>query len=607
MQTDGERWPPTRLLRLEHPKVGRHQLGRAGFQQTIDGRADFVRIQLIRQFLDTPLPVMRHSDAVEEIDEEILMAFEQPDLEDVFRRAVARLQLDRFDHPVDLRVQRLPLDEDGSEPALVGQGNQGSLVNVSVVFPEAAEDILRKLGGHGLEQLKGSHGIGSGAAWTSSSKQPPFSQGNRFFKAACDSHGSPLRSRQRPDMPEAQPNPTPRIETDVAILGGGIAALWTAHVLRDAGFGVAVFTNADWGAGQTLAAQGVIHGGLKYALGGKLTDSSEALAAMPGRWRQSLAGKGEIDLRGVTVLSPSQILWSLPQVLSKVVAFFGSQSLRNRAGALAREDYPPPFQHPDYRGQLFELDEMVVDPVTLVAALAGPLQDCARKWNGTASWNTDPAGRITEAVFPDASGRPVTLRARHWVLAAGAGNGDLLRSMGRQGPAMQLRPLHQVIIRSRRLPPLFSVCIGTGIKPPVVTTTHIASDGTPLWYVGGDLAETGVERSESAQIDFARARFRELLPWLDLADAGWATLRVDRAEPRTGSGERPPGAFVDHRENVFTVWPTKLALAPDLASQVHHLLRNAEPHPSGRVTGLEAFNLHVPAPAKAPWDFPSAS
>jgi len=401
-------------------------------------------------------------------------------------------------------------------------------------------------------------------------------------------------------MPELSPIQT--VNTGVVILGGGIAALWTAHLLRRAGHSVVVLTNSDWGAGQTLAAQGVIHGGLKYALGGKLTDSSEALAAMPDRWRKSLAGEGEVDLRGVTVLSETQILWSLPQVVSKVVAFFGSQALRNRAGALPRKDFPAPFDTPSYRGQLFELGEMVVDPVSLVATLAAPLDGCSRKWGGSAEWREDESGRITEAIFPDASGQLVSLRAHHWVLAAGAGNAALLQSMGRDAPAMQLRPLHQVVIRSAKLPPLYSVCIGTGPKPPVVTTTHTASDGTRLWYVGGDLAETGVDRSETAQIDYARSRFKELLPWLDLQGAEWGTIRVDRAEPHTGTGDRPPGAYVHHQGNVVTVWPTKLALAPNLASQVLAIVQNSGGKPSEVAPELGTLNLPGPAVGKAPWD-----
>ena len=85
------------------------------------------------------------------------------------------------------------------------------------------------------------------------------------------------------------------IEVDVVVIGGGVAALWTANALRSAGHSVIVLTNGPIGEGQSLAAQGVIHGGLKYAVTGKLTDSSEALADMPARWLAALRGEGLQD------------------------------------------------------------------------------------------------------------------------------------------------------------------------------------------------------------------------------------------------------------------------------------------------------------------------
>ena len=99
---------------------------------------------------------------------------------------------------------------------------------------------------------------------------------------------------------------------DTVILGGGVAALWTANVLKAAGQSVLVLTNAPLGSGQTLAAQGVIHGGLKYAVGGKLTDSSVALAGMPSRWLAAMRGEGPVDLSGAKLLSDHQLMWSLP-------------------------------------------------------------------------------------------------------------------------------------------------------------------------------------------------------------------------------------------------------------------------------------------------------
>ena len=82
-------------------------------------------------------------------------------------------------------------------------------------------------------------------------------------------------------------------QRDVIVFGGGVAGLWILNALAAKGYDALLMTDRELGAGQTLAAQGVIHGGLKYALGGKLSDSSEALKAMPDRWRDCLAGRGD--------------------------------------------------------------------------------------------------------------------------------------------------------------------------------------------------------------------------------------------------------------------------------------------------------------------------
>ena len=55
------------------------------------------------------------------------------------------------------------------------------------------------------------------------------------------------------------------IQTDIAIIGGGIAGLWLLNRLRDQGFCAILFESDAIGAGQTGVAQGIIHGGMKYA------------------------------------------------------------------------------------------------------------------------------------------------------------------------------------------------------------------------------------------------------------------------------------------------------------------------------------------------------
>ena len=387
---------------------------------------------------------------------------------------------------------------------------------------------------------------------------------------------------------------------DTVILGGGVAALWTANVLKAAGQSVLVLTNAPLGSGQTLAAQGVIHGGLKYAVGGKLTDSSEALAGMPSRWLAAMRGEGPVDLSSAKLLSDHQLMWSLPSVVSQVVSFFGSKALRGRSAAIAREDYPAVFDTPDYKGRLFRIDEPVVDPVSILRELARGVADETYlvDWGKNAQLETS-GGQIESIILTGEDGPTIAVRAGTYLLAAGAGNGELLTTLGITEPAMQRRPLHQVIVRKAGLPDFYSVCVGTGPKPPLVSTTHVDSAGRTVWYLGGDLAEQeGVARSEAEQIAFTQALLAKLMPWIDLTGAEWFTWRGDRAEPLTGTGDRPPGAYCRRVGNVLVAWPTKLALAPDLAEQV---LRETTKQAS---TSPPALPLPHPPLGTPPWDLP---
>ena len=60
----------------------------------------------------------------------------------------------------------------------------------------------------------------------------------------------------------------PTFHIDVAIIGGGIAGLWLLAQLRERGYGALLIESNQLGSGQTLCAQGIIHGGTKYRLRG---------------------------------------------------------------------------------------------------------------------------------------------------------------------------------------------------------------------------------------------------------------------------------------------------------------------------------------------------
>src|SRR5690606_9516637 len=74
-------------------------------------------------------------------------------------------------------------------------------------------------------------------------------------------------------------------DLDVLVVGGGIAGLWLLNRLVAAGYSAALIEKGDLGGGQTVHAQGIIHGGTKYNLRGRGSDSANALAAMPATWR----------------------------------------------------------------------------------------------------------------------------------------------------------------------------------------------------------------------------------------------------------------------------------------------------------------------------------
>lgn len=358
-----------------------------------------------------------------------------------------------------------------------------------------------------------------------------------------------------------------RVDVDAVIVGGGIAGMWTLVRLCAEGYNAVLLESDALGAGQTRYAQGIIHGGTKYALTGKLTASSEALSNMPALWRTCLAGGGEVDLSSATLISDAHYLWSTTSLASKITGFFASRVMRARTRALPPEQRPALFRHPDFRGSIYRLDEPVFDTISVLKAMAEPLMPALVAVNDD-SWKLQGSAIQFEAV----GGQVYEIGFGKLILMAGSGNAGLLSAAGLSRPAMQLRPLKMVMVRGGLTEAVFAHCMGAGINPRVTITSHSDRDGDIVWYLGGQLAEDGVRRSDDEQIAKAQRELAELIPWLSLDAAQWATLDIDRAEVRHPDGHRPDTFYVEQQGNIITAWPTKLALAPLLAQAVVDLL-----------------------------------
>lgn len=382
------------------------------------------------------------------------------------------------------------------------------------------------------------------------------------------------------------------VETDILILGGGIAGLWLNARLRGLGYSTVLLEQTALGGGQSLKSQGIIHGGTKYALHGALTGASEAIANMPQRWRDNLNGTGEIDLRGVRMLSDAHYLWSPGNLAGNLTSFFASKAVRGRADQVKGQDLPPVLQNPGFKGKVYRLNEIVLDTPSLIARLAELAGDSL-----AAARQITPFRQDGKLLGLDVDG--TAIHCQRLVLCAGAGNQALLETLGLQQPAMQLRPLHMVMVKAPSLSPLYAHCLGGGSKPRVTVTSHPAADGEWVWYLGGDLAEAeGVARNEEQQIAAARQELAKLLPWLDLTQAKWAVLRVARAEPAQAGRLRPDNAFLETRDNLLIGWPTKLALAPDLSDRVLEALHKDQLQPARHYSTLP---LPRPTLGHTPW------
>jgi glycerol-3-phosphate dehydrogenase len=353
------------------------------------------------------------------------------------------------------------------------------------------------------------------------------------------------------------------LSTDVLIVGAGVAGLWLNARLRRLGYSTLLVERATLGGGQSVKSQGIIHGGAKYALHGALSGASEAIADMPRRWREALAGSGELDLGGVRLLSEAHYLWSPGTLAGNLTSFFASKAVRGRVDQVKGEQLPPALQNPRFKGKVYRLAELVVDVPSLIARLAELAGDSL-----LAADQLEPlTGTDGQLLGLRVDGRDI--RAQRVVLSAGAGTEGLLRALGLEQPAMQRRPLHMVLAKGASLKPLYAHCLGGGPKPRMTVTTHPAANGEWVWYIGGDIAESeGVAREPQAQIEATQRELGQLLPWIDLSQVRWATLRIDRAEPAQSGLVRPDNAFLADSQGLLVGWPTNLALAPDFSDRV---------------------------------------
>lgn len=403
--------------------------------------------------------------------------------------------------------------------------------------------------------------------------------------------------------PSNTPSDMETLELDVVVIGGGIAGLWLLNRLNGQGYHCALLEKTALGSDQTLASQGMIHGGMKYTLAGGLSRASESIADMPAYWSRCLAGDGDVDLRAAKLLSEYFYFWSSDGLTSRLSTFFASRAVQGRMDKVAREDYPPLLDNPAFSGQVYRLQDIVLDVPSVLEALVEKSRERIFSLAGS-DYEWRRAKDSAELIIRSERGA-LRVRARQFVFTAGKGNAELLDALDVHKPQMQTRPLHQVWVKHNLDHRFFGHCLGADTTPRLSISTHPTADGAQVWSLGGSLAEAGVALSPDELIATAQKEIAELLPWVDQSGFQWMTRRIDRAEARQRNFLRPDKAFAkaaDGIANVIVGWPTKLTLAPNLANEVIQILNKRQIKPGmGETTVLQDL-LPLAELAPTPWD-----
>lgn len=398
---------------------------------------------------------------------------------------------------------------------------------------------------------------------------------------------------------------TPRIQpVDLVVLGAGIAGLWILDAATRAGLRAVGVETAAIGRGQSVAAQGIIHGGLKYTLRERDAGAAGSIRDMPSRWvgmHESPDGHGP-DLRPAVVSSPCTWIWRTDSLASRIGMLGARAALRSRPESVPASERPEVLA--SVPGQVLRVAEPVFETRSVLQAVSSPHQERLVRVAGPEGIEMSSRGGLVDTVALRDEHGEVRLAPRAVVLAAGTGNEGLLSRLGLDAGITQRRPLHMALVRAQELPRLHGHCVD-GNRTRVTVTSGYDSSGAVVWQLGGELAESGLDRTSSQQLARAASELEGVLPGFRpeaIDGLEWSTYRVDRAERRTGQGLRPDDATIEtfHDGRLIAAWPTKWALAPRLAARVLEALPAGDP--VSKVEPLDLRPLAAPEIAPYPWE-----
>ena len=385
-----------------------------------------------------------------------------------------------------------------------------------------------------------------------------------------------------------------KLKLDAVIFGGGVSGLWTLNSLKKAGYNVILLESNALGYDQTVTCQGIVHGGIKYSLAGKLTKSAINIRDMPGIWHKHILGQDYPNLSKLQIRADFCYLWG--QRMWLLGSVFGLSVTPKKV----HHTQKPPLLA-SYKGDLYALGEQIISPASLLHELSAEHSNIILKisMDHIEFSNTDNGGIKEITLYNPENRQKLTIEPKTVILTAGAGNELLRKRMGFKEGKMQRRPLHMVVVKGVSLP-FFNGHYIEKAQPGVTVTSAKSRDGANVWLLGGQLAEKSLDWSSEKLITASLKSLNKIFPGIDFGKLQWATFKVDRAEADTQHCKKPDDVFVDRENNVITAWPTKMVLAPRLAERILEKIDKPSIQPDVSFQELEDWPKPLIAPE--PWE-----
>ncbi len=387
--------------------------------------------------------------------------------------------------------------------------------------------------------------------------------------------------------------------TDIVIIGAGIAGLWLFHRLKKAGYHAILLEKNAIGAGQTIASQGIIHSGMKYAFAGKINKLAEEISAMPDLWRAAMAsGDGDVDLRAAKTNADSQYMLIPSGFMGGLVKLVAKNALGTGVREIPKEDWPDNIKQSGFKGSVIFMNEPVLDIPSVIRALADPYKDYIYKIDWDACEIISSKDGISALKIGDD-----TIKAGKFIFTSAASNHHIAKQLGHShGLQTQARPLLMGFLKPAPFE-FYAHLVGSSDKPVATITTHKTADNEIVWYLGGGVAERAKESDPNDVISATIKGFKKYLPHIDLSDVTWATLPIDRIEGKSETdGWMPDTPTIHSYGNVFYCWPTKLTFSPLLSDRLYDSVTKSETQPNMSTKHQTCNFLPLCGYTAAPWD-----